>query len=276
MRSPFRKASLLNHLFNFHQLPTSTSPPSRTAPSSNTSRPRFPSPLQRSLWPPEDVPDCRRIGGCPDAQGPVDLLAPSGPCERAPPPAGWVVDGWQQGGFLCRGEMGLVLWSATGERQCVGGDAVWHIDCSNTKTCKSENLICIGWDGGNHEARVKAFVGPRAIWHTWWMHQPKLYMHSHFLQNNVDLPLHKNLHVLLLWSNNPAKQVKSNQSLDSGEKFLNCSSETGKARKLTRALVLANRELPSPSTLPQPLCTPTTSAPPPPTCPVCTRDWPSG
>ena len=50
------------------------------------------------------------------------------------------------------------------------------------------------------------------------MHQPKLYMHSHFLQNNVDLPLHKNLHVLLLRSNNPAKQVKSNQSLDSGEK----------------------------------------------------------
>lgn len=34
--------------------------------------------------------------------------------------------------------------------------------------------------------------------------------------------------------------------------FLNCSSETGKARKLTRALVLANRELPAPSTLPQP------------------------
>ena len=32
------------------------------------------------------------------------------------------------------------------------------------------------------------------------------------------------------------------------KKFLNCSSETGKARKLTRALVLANRELPSPST----------------------------
>ena len=36
------------------------------------------------------------------------------------------------------------------------------------------------------------------------------------------------------------------------KKFLNCSSETGKARKLTRALVLANRELPAPSTLPQP------------------------
>ena len=35
---------------------------------------------------------------------------------------------------------------------------MWHIDCSNTKTCKSENLICIGWDGGNHEARVKAFL----------------------------------------------------------------------------------------------------------------------
>ena len=34
-----------------------------------------------------------------------------------------------------------------GERQCVVGDAVWHIDCSNTKTCKPENLICIGWDG---------------------------------------------------------------------------------------------------------------------------------
>ena len=47
---------------------------------------------------------------------------------------------------------------ATGERQCVVGDAVWHIDCSNTKTCKSENLICIGWDGGNHEAKVKAFL----------------------------------------------------------------------------------------------------------------------
>ena len=68
------------------QLPTSTSPPSRTAPSSNTSRPRFPSPLQRSLWPPEDVPDSRRIGGSPDARGPADLLALSGPCDRAPPP----------------------------------------------------------------------------------------------------------------------------------------------------------------------------------------------
>ena len=34
---------------------------------------------------------------------------------------------------------------------------MWHID-SNTKTCKSENLICIGWDGGNHEAKVKAFL----------------------------------------------------------------------------------------------------------------------
>ena len=30
------------------------------------------------------------------------------------------------------------------------------------------------------------------------------------------------------------------------KKFLNCPSETGKARKLTRALVLANRELPFP------------------------------
>ena len=59
------------------------------------------------------------------------------------------------------------------------------------------------------------------------------------------------------------------------KKFLNCSSETGKARKLTRALVLANRELPSPSTLPQPLCTPTTSAPPPPTCLASSRAWPS-
>jgi hypothetical protein len=94
----------------FTQLPTSTSPPSRTAPSSNTSRPRFPSPLQRSLWPPEALPDCRRIGGCSDARGPADLLAHSGPCDRAPPPgAGWVVDGRQQGGTLCRGEMGLVL-----------------------------------------------------------------------------------------------------------------------------------------------------------------------
>ena len=37
MRSvPFRRASLLNHLVNFHQLPTFTSPPSRTAPSNNT------------------------------------------------------------------------------------------------------------------------------------------------------------------------------------------------------------------------------------------------
>ena len=31
--------------FPFTQLPTSTSPPSRTAPTSNTSRPRFSSPL---------------------------------------------------------------------------------------------------------------------------------------------------------------------------------------------------------------------------------------
>ena len=38
---PFRRASLLNHFFNFHQLPTSTSPPSRTTPSNNTSRHRL-------------------------------------------------------------------------------------------------------------------------------------------------------------------------------------------------------------------------------------------
>ena len=59
------------------------------------------------------------------------------------------------------------------------------------------------------------------------------------------------------------------------KKFLNYPSETGKARKLTRALVLGNRELPSPSTLPQPLCTPKTSAPPPPTCPASPRERPS-
>ena len=43
----------------FTQLPTSTSP-SRAAPNSNTSRPRFPSPLQTNLWPPEALPDSRR------------------------------------------------------------------------------------------------------------------------------------------------------------------------------------------------------------------------
>ena len=41
------------------------------------------------------------------------------------------------------------------------------------------------------------------------MHQPKLYMHSHFLQNNVNLPLHK-MHVLLLRSNNPVKRIRPN------------------------------------------------------------------
>ena len=50
-------------------------------------------PLRRRLCTPEALPDCRRRGGCPDARGPADLLALSGPCERAPPPAGWVVDG---------------------------------------------------------------------------------------------------------------------------------------------------------------------------------------
>ena len=126
----------INHHFP-HQHPLQAEPPQRH--NSNEK----PSPLERSLSPPEESPNSARSWGCPDARGQADLLAHSRPCDRAPLPTGWVVDGWQQGGFLCRGEMSLVLWSATGERQCVG-DAMWHIDCSNTNTCKSENLICIG------------------------------------------------------------------------------------------------------------------------------------
>ena len=67
--------------------------------------------------------------------------------------------GWMtQGGALCRGEMGLVLFFPTGEGQCVGG-AAWPIADSNITTNKSVNLICIGLDGGKKEARVKAFLG---------------------------------------------------------------------------------------------------------------------
>ena len=68
------------------------------------------------------------------------------------------MDGRQQGGALCRGEMGPLLFFPTGEGQCGGGEA-WPIDSSNIETHTSENLICIGWDGGNKEARVKAFLG---------------------------------------------------------------------------------------------------------------------
>ena len=86
-----RSASLLNHLFNFHQLPTSTSPPSRAQATTKADRSL---PLRGSLCPPEALPDSRRSSRCPDARGPADLLAPSGPCDGAPPPAGWVVVRW--------------------------------------------------------------------------------------------------------------------------------------------------------------------------------------
>ena len=61
---------------------------------------------------------------------------------------GWATAGWRP----------LVLFFPTGEGQCVGC-AVWPIDNSSIKTNKSVNLICIGLDGGNKEARVKAFLG---------------------------------------------------------------------------------------------------------------------
>ena len=134
-----------------------------------STRLRPPSPLQRSLSPPEESPNSGRSSRCPDARGPADLPVPSRPCDGAPPPAGWVVDGWQQGGFLCHGETGLLLWSATGERQCVG-DAVWHIDCSNTKTCKSQN----GGKWWEPRSQGEGFSCTAWSWHTLSMHQPKL------------------------------------------------------------------------------------------------------
>ena len=157
----------------FTQLPTSTSAPSRTAPSSNTSRPK-----------PASAKEPLASKSFARFQTEMRVLGCTGPSWHSRPiralrwsSSAWprVVDGWQQGGGPCRGKTGLVLWSATVERQCVGG-AVWPIDCSNIKTRKTENLICIGWACGNQEARVKAFLGPRAIWHTWSMHQPKFYI----------------------------------------------------------------------------------------------------
>ena len=66
-------------------------------------------------------------------------------------------------------KLGLRPWALCFDpqlvRRCVGG-AMWPIDCSNIKTRKSQNLIYKGWDGGNHEARVKAFLVLRASWHT--------------------------------------------------------------------------------------------------------------
>ena len=84
-----------------------------------------PSPLWRSLSPPEESPDPVRIWGCPDARGPADLLAPSGPCDRAPQPAGWVV----------------VRWALCCDPQLVGGN-VLVVQCGPliVQTSKPANL----------------------------------------------------------------------------------------------------------------------------------------
>ena len=119
------------------------------------SRPRFPSPLRRSLYPPEDLPDSRRSRGCSDAPGPADLLAPSGPCDGAPRPGA----GLRMGDSMVA-PYAAARWAFCCDLQCVGG-AVWPIDSSNIETHTSENLICIGWDGGNKEAKVTTFLGLR-------------------------------------------------------------------------------------------------------------------
>ena len=77
--------------------------------------------------------------------------------------------------------------------------AHWLFEHQNLQIWESD-LHRMGW----WEARSQGegFSCIAWIWHTLSMHQPKLYMHSHFLQNNVDLPCHK-MHVLLLRSNNP-------------------------------------------------------------------------
>ena len=155
---------------------------------------------------------------------------------------------------------------------------MWHIDCSNTKTCKSQNLICIGWDGGNHEARVKAFLVLReAGTHDRCINQSS-YESICIVTSCKTMLIYPCTKICMYCCYDPTTQLNKLSPIKTWipeKKFRNCSSETGKARKLTRALVLANRELPSPSTLPQPLCTPKTSAPPPPTCPASPRAWPS-
>ena len=130
-----------------------------------------PSPLWRSLSPPEELPNSGRSRGCPDALGPADLLAPSGPCDKGPPPGAglWMDDSRVVLKAVAR--WGLVLWSATGERQCVVGDAVWHIDSSNTKTCKSD-LHRMGW--WEPRSQGEGFSCTAWSWHTLPMHQPKL------------------------------------------------------------------------------------------------------
>ena len=82
--SCFRTSLFLYHLLSFpHQHPLIQAEP----PQATTHRPRFPSPLQRNLWPPEALPGSRRR---------------SGPCDTAPPPGagrrvgcGWTTAGWR-------------------------------------------------------------------------------------------------------------------------------------------------------------------------------------
>ena len=111
MRSvPFRRASLLNHLVNFHQLPTCTSPPSRTPPSNNTI------PTEARLC--KGAFGLQKICQIPDGdegarmhRAQLIFLPCQGPAMeplRLAQDEGWVVDGRQRGG-ACRGQMGLLL-----------------------------------------------------------------------------------------------------------------------------------------------------------------------
>ena len=140
MRSvPFRRASLLNHLVNFHQLPTFTSPPSRTAPSNNTI-PTKPASAKEPLAS-RRSPGSRRIGGCSDAPGPADLLAPSGPCDGAPRPGAGLWMGDSRVAPYAVARWALCCDPQLVRGQCVGG-AVWAIDNSNIKTHTSgEELL---------------------------------------------------------------------------------------------------------------------------------------
>ena len=85
------------------------------------------------------------------------------------------------------------------------------------------------------------------------MHQPKLYIC--IVTSGKTMLIYPCTKICMYCCYDPTTQLNKLSPIKAWipeKKFLNCSSETGKAGKLTRALVLANRELPAPSTLPQP------------------------
>ena len=235
MRSPFRKASLLNHVLNFHQLPPTShldipSKQNRPKQQHKSTRLRLPSPLWRSLSPPEDSPNSRRIGGCSDAWGPADLLAPSGPCDKGPPPAGWAVDVSRVASYA------VARWALCNVLVVKCGPLIGQ-------TSKPANLrIWSARDG---------IVGTKKP--GWRLLLDRVQSGTHDrCSSQSSIYIVTSCKTMLIYPCTQLNKLSPIKAWIPEKKFLNCSSETGKARKLTRALVLANRELPAPSTLPQP------------------------